>query len=125
MSAARNQASVANTKAAANPADGTSVAGLVNAEAALGGALGKFFALAESYPDLKANQTMQGLMEELTSTENKVSFARQAYNDAVMSYNNGRETLPGALIASPFGFLPATPFEVTKSEEREAVKVSF
>ena len=97
--AARNTASAANSKAAANPADQTAMMGLVGAENVLTGALGKMFALAEAYPDLKANQNMMQLTEEMTSTENKVAFSRQAYNDAVMEYNTSRETFPAVMIA--------------------------
>jgi len=79
----------------------------------------------ERYPDLKANQTMGQLMEELTSTENKVSFARQAYNDSVTTYNTARETFPNVLVAGPFGFGAAALFEITNQTEREAPKVAF
>ena len=82
-------------------------------------------AVAESYPDLKANQTMTQLSEELTSTENKVAFSRQAYNDSVMYYNNKREVFPSSFIANTFNFAPATPWEVESAEVRKAVKVSF
>jgi LemA protein len=123
--AARNQANTANQKAADSPGEPEAMKGLIGAETALTGALGRFFALAEQYPDLKANQTMSQLMEELSSTENKVAFARQAYNDAVMEYNISREKFPNALIAGPFGFKQAVLFEISVSEEREAVKVSF
>ena len=123
--AARNAASSAVGRAAANPADGQAVASAMAAEGALTGALGKMFALAEAYPDLKANQNMALLQEELTSTENKVAFSRQAYNDAVMSYNTARERFPAAMFAGMFGFQPATLFEITVPVEREAVKVSF
>ncbi len=122
---ARNQAVSANQKAAAAPGDASAMQGIVSAETALTGALGRMFALAEQYPDLKANQTMSQLMEELTSTENKVAFARQAYNDAVTEYNIGREKFPNVLIANSFGFKEATLFEITTPQEREAVKVSF
>jgi len=122
---ARNQASSANARAAANPGDANAIKGLIGAEGALTGALGKFFALAESYPDLKANQTMSQLMEELSSTENKIAFARQAYNDSVMAYNIGREKFPNSIIAGAFGFTEAVLFEITVPEEREAVKVKF
>jgi len=98
---------------------------LVSAEGALTGALGRLFALAEAYPDLKANTTMLSLMEELTSTENKVSFARQAYNDSVMAYNTQREVFPSSVIASNFGFTAAELFLIEKAEQREAPKVSF
>ena len=87
--------------------------------------MGKFFALAEAYPDLKANQNMMQLTEELTSTENKIAFARQAYNDSVMAYNTKRETFPTVIIAGALNFLPAELFAVTEPTEREAVKVSF
>jgi LemA protein len=122
---ARNQASTANQKAATSPGEPGAMKDLIGAETALTGALGRFFALAEQYPDLKANQTMSQLMEELSSTENKVAFARQAYNDSVMKYNISREKFPNALIAGPFGFKEAVLFEVSAPEEREAVKVSF
>ncbi len=123
--AARNQAATAGQKAAANPGDPQAMQGLMGAEAGLTGTLGRLFALVESYPDLKANQNMMQLSEELTSTENKVAFARQAYNDAVMTYNTTRETFPNVLFANPFGFGPAQLFEIQAPEEREAVKVSF
>jgi LemA protein len=122
---ARNQASSANARAAANPGDANAIKNLIGAEGALTGALGKFFALAEAYPDLKANQTMSQLMEELSSTENKIAFARQAYNDAVMSYNIGREKFPNVILAGAFGFAEAVLFEITVPEEREAVKIKF
>ena len=123
--AARNAASSANTRAAQTPGDATAMKELAGAEAALTGTLGRLFALSEAYPDLKANTTMMSLMEELTSTENKVSFARQAYNDAVMGYNTQRETFPTNLIAGPFNFGPAELFVIEKPEEKEAPKVSF
>jgi LemA protein len=122
---ARNQASSANARAAADPGDSVAIKSLIGAETALNGALGRLFALAEAYPDLKANQTMMQVMEELSSTENKIAFARQAYNDAVMSYNIGREKFPNVIIAGAFGFNEAALFEITTPEEREAVKVSF
>ena len=120
---ARNAAAVAAKAADAQPGDPAAMAGLSAAEGALSGTLSRFLAVAEAYPDLKANQTMSQLMEELTSTENRIAFARQAYNDAVMSYNNARETFPGALLAG--GFQPAQPFEVQAPAEREAGKVAF
>ncbi len=122
---ARNQASSAATTAAANPGDAAAMGALMGAESALSGTLGRFFALAEAYPDLKANENMAQLTEELTSTENKVGFARQAYNDAVTYYNNARETFPGVLIANSGGFKEATLFEIEDAGEREVVKVSF
>jgi LemA protein len=97
----------------------------MGAEAALTGTLGKLFALSEAYPDLKANQNMAKLMEELTSTENKVSFARQGYNDAVMTYNTKREVFPSNIVAGMFNFGPAELFQVTNETEREAPKVAF
>ena len=125
VTAARNQASAAVQKAAANPADAGAIQGLIGAEATLTGALGRLFAVVEAYPDLKANQTMAQLMEELTSTENKVSFARQAYNDVVMIYNIARETFPAVIVANMFGFTLAQLFEITTAQEREAPKVNF
>lgn len=122
---ARNQAASAGQKAASDPSNASAIQGLIGAESVLSGALGRLFAVVEAYPDLKANQTMQTLMEELTSTENKISFARQAYNDSVMVYNTSRETFPNLLIAGPLGFKEAQLFEITKPEEKEALKVSF
>jgi LemA protein len=88
-------------------------------------ALGRLFAVAEAYPDLKANQNMMQLSEELTSTENRVAFARQAYNDSVMSYNNRREVFPASLLAGMFGFPPAAQFQTDDPQERQAPQVSF
>jgi LemA protein len=98
---------------------------LMGAETALKGAVGRLFALAEAYPDLKANQNMLALQEELTSTENKVSFARQAYNDSVMAYNTKREQFPTMIVASVGGFGPAELFEIAAPEQREAPSVKF
>jgi LemA protein len=123
--AARNAASAANVRAAQSPGDATAMKELSGAETALTGTLGRLFAVAEAYPDLKANTTMMALMEELTSTENKVAFARQAYNDAVMGYNTQRETFPTNMISGPFNFGPAELFVIEKPEEKEAPKVSF
>ena len=123
--AARNSASTASTRAAANPGDPAAMKELMAAEGALSGSLGRLFALSEAYPDLKANTTMMSLMEELTSTENKVSFARQAYNDSVMVYNTQREVFPSSIIAGMFNFAPAELFVIEKPEQREAPKVSF
>jgi LemA protein len=123
--AARNAASSASTQAAANPGDPSAMKALMGAEAALTGTLGRLFALSEAYPDLKANTTMNNLMEELTSTENKVSFARQAYNDAVMTYNTRREVFPTNIVANMFNFAAAQLFEIQKPEEKEPVKVQF
>ena len=99
--------------------------GLAGAEGELTGALGRLFALAEAYPDLKANQNMMALQEELATTENKVAFSRQAYNDAVMTYNTATEVFPSNLIARNFKFDPAQLFEVEAPAERAAPKVSF
>jgi len=122
---ARAKAVEADTKAAANPADAGAMKALFGAESALTGALGKLFAVVENYPDLKAVATMQRLMEELSTTENKISFARQAFNDAVMRYNNACETFPGNLIAGSFGFMQAELYQIENVEHREAVKVQF
>jgi LemA protein len=123
--AARNSAASANTKAAANPGDPQAMQGLIAAEGTLTGSLGRLFALSEAYPDLKANQNMLALQEELTSTENKVAFARQAYNDSVMGYNTAREIFPNSLISGPFNFTPAELFVLENAAEKEAPKVSF
>jgi len=122
---ARNAAVSANTRAAQNPGDVSAMKEISSAESALSGVMGRLFALAEAYPNLKANTTMMTLMEELTSTENKVSFARQAYNDAVMTYNTRREVFPSNVIASAFNFGPAELFVIEKSEQKEAPKVAF
>ncbi|MBT4757286.1 MAG: LemA family protein [Opitutae bacterium] len=122
---ARNGAASAGQAAASDPSNPDAIKQLMGAETALTGAMGKFFALSESYPDLKANQNMMQLTEELTSTENKVSFARQAYNDSVMTYNTKREVFPAVLFSGVLGFREAQLFEITDEREREAVKVSF
>ncbi|HEX3450994.1 MAG TPA: LemA family protein, partial [Isosphaeraceae bacterium] len=122
---ARNQAVTAQQRAAANPGDPAAMSGLSAAEGQVSGVLGRLFALAESYPDLKANTNMLALQEELTSTENKVAFARQAFNDAVMTYNTQREVFPASVIANLAGFAPAQLFEIESPKEREAPKVSF
>jgi LemA protein len=122
---ARNSAVTGLKAAAANPGDPGAVQQLAGAEAQLSGALGRLFALAEAYPDLKANQNMMQLSEELTSTENKVAFARQAYNDAVMNYNNQREMFPNTLIAGTFNFTPAQLLEIESVEKRAVPKVAF
>jgi LemA protein len=123
--AARNQAVAAQQRASASPGDPGAMSSLGAAEGALTGVIGRLFAVAESYPDLKANQNMLALQEELTSTENKVAFARQAFNDAVMAYNNSRETFPANVIAGMTGFGPAQFFEIETPKEREAPRVSF
>jgi LemA protein len=125
VTAARNMASSANASAAANPGDPDAMKKLAGAEGALSGALGRLIAVSEAYPDLKANTTMLSLMEELTSTENKVSFSRQAYNDAVMAYNTQREIFPSSLIAGTFNFTVAELFAIENAAERTAPKVSF
>jgi LemA protein len=124
--AARGAAMGAAQKADAKPGDAAAMQGLAQAEGQLGGALGRLMAVFEAYPDLKANQNVLQVQEELTSTENKVAFARQAYNDTVMEYNTSRETFPNVIFAGMFGFAEATLLEATKSEaEREMPKVSF
>jgi LemA protein len=122
---ARNAAAAGLKKAAADPSDAGAIRALAAAETALDGTLGRLFALAEAYPDLKANQNMQQLQEELTSTENKVAFARQAFNDSVLSYNNACQNFPGNLIANNFGFKPAEYLEIEAPEKRAVPKVSF
>src|ERR1700720_1427724 len=122
---ARNVAVSANTRAAQNPGDASAMKDISSAESALSGVMGRLFALAEAYPNLKANTTMMSLMEELTSTENKISFARQAYNDAVMTYNTRREVFPTNFIANTFNFGPAELFVIEKPEKKEAPKVAF
>jgi LemA protein len=122
---ARNIAFVASQAAAANPGEATAVKSLASAENGLSGALSRLMVVSEQYPDLKANQNMMQLSEELTSTENKISFARQAYNDAVMGYNTQREVFPSNLIANSFNFTAAELFVVDKPEQKDAPKVSF
>lgn len=122
---ARNIALAASQAAAANPADGNAVKGLMTAEAGLGGVLSRLMMVSEQYPDLKANQNMKQLTEELTSTENKISFARQAFNDSVMTYNTKRETFPNNIFAGMFSFLPAELFKVEDPAERNAPQVKF
>jgi LemA protein len=122
---ARNAAYTGLKAAAADPSNATAVQQLSGADQQLGGALGRLMAVAEAYPDLKANQNMMQLSEELTSTENKVAFARQAYNDSVMTYNNAREVFPSSIVAGMFNFQPASPLDIAKPEAREAPKVSF
>jgi LemA protein len=122
---ARNQAHAARESVAQNPSSPTAMQGLNQAEAGLSASMTKFMMLQEAYPDLKANQNMMQLTEELTSTENKIAYARQDYNDAVMNYNNKREMFPSSFIANTFSFSEATLFEVKDDSEREAVKVQF
>jgi LemA protein len=115
---ARAKATQANVRFAGNPNDPAAMRDLSQAEAGLSGALGKLMVVSEQYPQLKADTTMRALMEELTSTENRIAFSRQAYNDAVLSYNNGRETFPQVLVANTFGFVVA---EFFKAEEADKV----
>ena len=121
---ARNSAVAAKAQNSSNIGDPDSMGALISAEAGLQGALGNLFALSESYPDLKANQNMLQLQEEMTSTENKIAFARQAFNDSVTSYNNKRETFPSNIIAGAFGFNDKSLYEV-REEKREKVAVKF
>lgn len=123
--AARNSAMAAGQRAAANPGDPNAIKELSTAETALAGSLNRFIGLSEAYPDLKANQNMLSLQEELTSTENKISFARQAFNDAVTNYNTEIESFPGNLVAGFGNFVRASLWELTEPEQREPVKVSF
>jgi len=120
---ARNAAVTATAAAAAAPGDPAAMKGLAGAEGALGASLSRLLAVAEAYPALKADATMTRVMEELSSTENRIAFSRQAFNDAVMAYNTARETFPGMLLAGSFA--AAAPFEITAPTEREAVKVAF
>ncbi|MGD8323006.1 MAG: LemA family protein [Gammaproteobacteria bacterium] len=122
---ARNAAVNGLRNAAANPADPDAIQALAAAETTLGGTLGRLFALVESYPDLKASENMMQFQEELTSTENKISFARQAFNDAVMNFNNARENFPGNLVAGQFGFKRAEFLDIGDEIKREVPQVSF
>ena len=126
--AARAAAQSGLATAKANPGDPGAMAELASAQGQLNAGLGRLLAVAEAYPELKANQNMMQLTEELTSTENKVAFARQAFNDAVMHYNNRREMFPNSILAGMFGFLPATLLEIAADKQaqvREAPKVQF
>ena len=124
--AARAGAVTANTAAAAQPADPNAIRAIAGAESQLTGALGRLFAVVESYPNLKADSQMTQLSEEISSTENRVAFARQAYNDAVLYYNTARQVFPNVLIANSFGFAEAPLFNIdANAPEREAVKVKF
>lgn len=123
--AARNAAMNANVQAAQTPGDPQAMQQLASAEAALTGSLGRLFALSESYPDLKADQSMGQLMEELRSTENRIAFARQAFNDAVTLYNTRREVFPSNLVASSFNFQAAELLEESQPEVKEVPRVSF
>jgi LemA protein len=126
--AARSAAQSGLAAAKANPGDPAAMAQLAASQGQLDGVLGRLLAVAEAYPDLKANQNMMQLTEELTSTENKVAFARQAFNDMVMTYNNRREVFPNSVFAGMFGFQPATLLEIPADKQaqvREAPKVQF
>jgi len=126
--AARTAAQSGLAAAKANPGDATAMAGLAASQGQLNGVLGRLMAVAEAYPDLKANQNMMQLSEELSSTENRVAFARQAYNDAVMSYNNRREVFPSSVVAGAFNFAPAALLEPPADQAaqvREAPRVQF
>jgi LemA protein len=125
VSQARNAAIAARQAATANPGDPQAMSQLSASEGALTGALGKLFAVSEAYPELKASQNMMQLSEELTSTENRVAFARQAYNDSVMAYNNKREVFPASLFAGMFGFTAAAPLEAAGPEVHEVPRVQF
>jgi LemA protein len=125
VTAARNIAYAASKAAAANPGDASAMKSLGLAETGLSGTLSRLMMVSEAYPDLKANQNMMQLTEELTSTENKISFARQAYNDSVMTYNTDREVFPSNLIAGTFNFGAAELFIIDKPEQKDAPKVSF
>lgn len=123
---ARNRARVASDAVRSRPANATAVTALATAEQALDGSLGRLFAVAEAYPELKADETIRGLSEELTSTENKVTFARQAYNDAVLDYNNAQGQFPALLIARLFGLVPSAMLQATESAiERQAVRIQM
>jgi LemA protein len=122
---ARNTAVNGLKAAAADPSNAEAMKALGGAEAALGGTLGRLFALAEAYPDLKANQNMMQLQEELASTENKVAFSRQAFNDSVMTYNNATENFPSNIVANTFSFQASEFLEIESETKREVPKVSF
>src|SRR3954471_24238208 len=121
----RNGVYAAPQSAAANPADAGAVKNLLSAETGLAGAMSRLMVVSEQYPDLKANQNMMQLTEEMTSTENKISFARQAYNDSVMTYNTQRESFPNNVFAGMFNFSSAELFVIDKPEQKDAPKVSF
>jgi LemA protein len=122
---ARNTALTASRAAAANPGDPTSMAGLAAAETQLTGVLGRLFAVAEAYPDLKANQTMTALQQELSQTEGQIATSRQVFNESVQSYNTAREVFPTNLVANATGFAPAQLFELETEKERQVPTVSF
>jgi LemA protein len=123
--AARNSAQTASLKASADPSNAGAMKQLIQAEGVLGANMGRFMALMESYPDIKSGANMNTLMEELASTENKVAFSRQGYNDSVMTYNTARESFPASLVAGALGFHHAELFEITNPQERQGVQVKF
>lgn len=123
--AARNQAQAAEKRASQNPSDASAMQALMGAESMLSGALGNLMVTVEDYPELKADEQMSRLMEELSSTENRIAFARQAYNDSVTDYNINREKFPAVMVANMFGFQKATLFEIEVEEERQAPQVAF
>jgi LemA protein len=126
VAAARSGASRAGDAARRGPADAAAIGALAGAEGALGSLLGRLMAVAEAYPELKADATMRDLSEELSHTENRIAFARQAFNDAVLDYNNAAQQAPANLVAGLFRFAPAAMLEATQSDaERQAVRVSF
>jgi LemA protein len=122
---ARSAAMSASRAAAANPGDPLAMASLAAAESQLGGVLGRLFAVAEAYPDLKANQNMMALQQELSATENQIASARQVFNNQVMQYNTARESFPTNLVANALGFAPAQLFELEVEKERQVPQVSF
>lgn len=122
---ARNAAVTGLEAAAADPVNAAAIAELSGADNALSGVLGRLFALSESYPDLKASENMRDFQEQLTTTENKVSFARQAFNDAVMAYNNAIEMMPSSIIAGWFKFIPSAFLEIGSESKREMPEVKF
>jgi LemA protein len=123
--AARNSAAHAEQRVAGDPTDVAAMQQLSGAERGLAGAMTRFFALSEAYPDLKADTNMRQLTEELTSTENRIAFARQAYNDSVTSYNTARETFPSSILAGSFGFAEAPLLTIENDAERVAPRISF
>lgn len=122
---ARAKATQANIRFAGNPTDPAAMRDLAQAESGLSGALGKLMVVSENYPDLKADATMRTLMEELASTENRIAFSRQAFNDSVQEYNTSREVFPNVFVANPFGFLPAELFKIENEAEKAAPTVKF
>ena len=122
---ARAKATQANVRFAGNPTDPAAMRDLAQAEAGLSGALGRLLVVSENYPQLKADATMRSLMEELSSTENRIAFSRQAFNDAVLEYNTSREVFPNVFVANSFGFLPAEFFKIENEAEKAAPTVKF